>query len=461
MSHLAHGACARPPARSSPCSSRSGSTWHPIRSARLSPQPVFALDATLALTSVHEGTLERVAKPDAPERRSSSVCRRGAQTFWATGLVDAFSRLSAGLWSGREDLNLRPPVPQTSPRYDRGRVYQPSGHRPRSDTRPAHDSGGRNGGACVPGLEVGELVLRFAGQEVDQAALDALALEERVVDLPGDRHLDAEARRRGRSRHRRCRRPRRRPAGTPRSPATAGPWPAPRRVDGCGTAVEPQVATTSPMPARPGKRQRIRAGGDPQSHHLGQAAGHEPGLAVVAEAEPIGGARGDRDDVLQRSAELHAEDVGVACRAGTRGGRAAPTTRSASAGSAAATTADAGRPRAISGPGSGRTGRRCAPAAMPPASAITSVIRRSVPRSRPLTTDRTSAAGRDAGGDRRHRLPQMGTTAPPRSPGRRPRGPPDPPSAGCDRAGRCPAAGARCVARTVSRSAVSAEWHRA
>src|SRR3954467_10859208 len=50
---------------------------------------------------------------------------------------------------------------------------------------------GRDAEGLHPALEVAELVLRLAGQEVDQAALHALAREQRVVDLLRDRHLDA------------------------------------------------------------------------------------------------------------------------------------------------------------------------------------------------------------------------------------------------------------------------------
>ena len=74
---------------------------------------------------------------------------------------------------------------------------------------------------------------------------------------------------------------------------------------------EPQVAMTSPMPARPGEGQRVRAGGDPDPGHLGQATGHQPRLAVVAEAELLRRARRDRDDVLEGPAQLDAEHVAV------------------------------------------------------------------------------------------------------------------------------------------------------
>ena len=62
-------------------------------------------------------------------------------------------------------------------------------------------------------------------------------------------------------------------------------------------------------PGEAGERQRVRAGRDAEPRHLGQTAGQQPGLAVVAEAEPVGGAGRDRDDVLERPAQLDAEDV--------------------------------------------------------------------------------------------------------------------------------------------------------
>ena len=64
-------------------------------------------------------------------------------------------------------------------------------------------------------------------------------------------------------------------------------------------------------PGQTGERQRVRPGGDPEPGHLGQAAGHQAGLAVVAEAELLGGAGGDREDVLERAAQLDADEVAV------------------------------------------------------------------------------------------------------------------------------------------------------
>ena len=117
----------------------------------------------------------------------------------------------------------------------------------------------------------------------------------------------------------------------------------------------------------------------------------QPGLPVVAEAELLRGAGGDRDDVLERAAQLDAQDVPVDVEPEL----APPEPRLRSAPPAPRPP----RPRpprpAARGrspaPGSGRTAPRSAAGSNAPASAMTSLIRRSVPRSRPLTTDRRSA----------------------------------------------------------------------
>ena len=158
---------------------------------------------------------------------------------------------------------------------------------------------------------------------------------------------------------------------------------------------EPQVAMTSPMPARPGERQRVRAGGDPDPGHLGQATGHQPRLAVVAEAELLRGARRDRDDVLEGPAQLDAEHVAVHVEPeptaaeplldpSPRAPRPPPPRPP--------TPAAGGRSPAR---GWGPTARRRAADRWEPASAMTWVIRRWVLGSMPFTTDSTAAvAGR-------------------------------------------------------------------
>jgi hypothetical protein len=61
----------------------------------------------------------------------------------------------------------------------------------------------RNWRFCPPdplSAQPAQLVLRFAREQIDEAALDALALEERELDLAGDRHLDPELVREGQRR---------------------------------------------------------------------------------------------------------------------------------------------------------------------------------------------------------------------------------------------------------------------
>jgi len=61
----------------------------------------------------------------------------------------------------------------------------------------------------------------------------------------------------------------------------------------------------------PRERERVRAGGDPEAGHFRQAARDQAGLAVVAEAQAVGGARRDRDDVLEGPAELDTDQVRI------------------------------------------------------------------------------------------------------------------------------------------------------
>src|SRR5262245_42518 len=88
--------------------------------------------------------------------------------------------------------------PATISRYSSGRKMRFESTRaspPSVRSRVASGSALAAAEARHPALEVGQLVLRFARQQVDQAALHALALEEGVVHLLGDRHLDAVSRR--------------------------------------------------------------------------------------------------------------------------------------------------------------------------------------------------------------------------------------------------------------------------
>src|SRR6266850_2152300 len=57
--------------------------------------------------------------------------------------------------------------------------------------------------------------------------------------------------------------------------------------------------------------ERVRAFREPVARDLREAARDEPSFGVLAVAHAIDRARAERDDVLQRSAQLHADDVGV------------------------------------------------------------------------------------------------------------------------------------------------------
>src|SRR5439155_11519402 len=162
---------------------------------------------------------------------------------------------------------------------------------------PRSGTGARRAEAVGPGAEVGQLVLRLAGEEVDEAALHALALEQGVVHLACDRHLDREPDGEGDRRVDRV--------GALRDAGKRGldvrPAATRRELD-----AEPMVARQRRSPGghdvaeagQPRERHRVRAGRDAEPHHLGQAAGDEPRLAVVTEAEAVGGPGGDRYYVI-------------------------------------------------------------------------------------------------------------------------------------------------------------------
>ena len=149
----------------------------------------------------------------------------------------------------------------------------------------------------------------------------------------------------------------------------------------------------SPTPASPAKVSGLAPGGDPEAGHLGQPAGQQPGLAVVAEPERVGGAGGDGDDVLERAAQLDAEDVAVDVEP-----ELAPAEpRHDPLREVRIRRRDDGRRRQAPGdlgaPGSGPDRAAIRAAARPAAAAITSLIRSRLPASRPLTTDRQVGLG--------------------------------------------------------------------
>ena len=62
---------------------------------------------------------------------------------------------------------------------------------------------------------------------------------------------------------------------------------------------------------QPGERRGFAAHRHAEPGQLGETAGHHHRPRVVADAEALGDAAGDGDDVLQRPAELAADDVVV------------------------------------------------------------------------------------------------------------------------------------------------------
>ena len=68
-----------------------------------------------------------------------------------------------------------------------------------------------------------------------------------------------------------------------------------------------QVADTAEARERLGARTQL----DAQPGNFGDTAGHQRRFGVVPEPQPVADARGQRDDVFQRTAQLHAGPVVV------------------------------------------------------------------------------------------------------------------------------------------------------
>ena len=129
-----------------------------------------------------------------------------------------------------------------------------------------------------------------------------------------------------------CRRARPRAARVVRTPSATLP-PSEVRISGslrpwpkaCPTVRlrlrEPvQVSTRSPDAGEAGKGFAAAAAGYGEAGDFGDAAGHEGGGGVVAEADAGGDTGGDGDDVLERAAEFDADDVGGGVEAEGLGG---------------------------------------------------------------------------------------------------------------------------------------------
>ncbi len=129
---------------------------------------------------------------------------------------------------------------------------------------------------------------------------------------------------------------------------TVIPWPSRTPNEWLRDSGDMHVAMRSPTPASPAKVTASPTEGRAEPHRLGQAAGDDRRLGVVAHAQALGHADGERDDVLHGAADLGADDVGCRCRGGSRVPRR-PTRRARpSAALADATTEAAGCLTAIS-----------------------------------------------------------------------------------------------------------------
>ena len=168
-----------------------------------------------------------------------------------------------------------------------------------------------------------------------------------------------------------------------------------------------QVTTMSPIPASPRKLSGFPPRASPKPGQLGQAPGDERGPGVVADAEPLGDAGGQRHHVLHHAGDLAADDVGVGVDAEgvgheqpldhRRRARRRPWPRP--------------RPWACPPPPRwrcwGRSARRSGPSACPGrTSAATSVMRLSDPCSSPLARLSTRASGGTNGAASRQHRPE-------------------------------------------------------
>ena len=146
-----------------------------------------------------------------------------------------------------------------------------------------------------------------------------------------------------------------------------------------------QVATRSPSPASPANVGGSAPSADAEPGGLGEPAGDERGLGVVAHAHALGHADGEGDDVLDGAAELAADDVGVGVGAEVRAPRRRPATRSADVLVGAGD--DAWRPAAAAAISRARLGPETTAirsGSTPATSAMTSLIRLVVPSSTPF-----------------------------------------------------------------------------
>ena len=130
----------------------------------------------------------------------------------------------------------------------------------------------------------------------------------------GPRGRSASRRRAGRparARRRPCRRPRRRPAGVASMSAQRRPFASSTPSRWLRDSGEPQVAITSPMPASPAKVSGFAPAAIPSRVISARPRVISPALPLSPKPSAVRRPGGDRDDVLERAAQLDADEVAV------------------------------------------------------------------------------------------------------------------------------------------------------
>ena len=287
--------------------------------------------------------------PRWPRPRRSKVLPSGPPSHYPPKRENGPRRAVAygGYWSGRPDLNRRPPVPQTGALPD---CATPRQARSLARGRPPSPTRGRRARPSIRGP---------AGRSGSAARSCPRTARCGPPGRSASRRRDAPP---GRAPPRPCRHlPRSRPA-SPRSPATSGRSPAPRRAGGSATAASrtsrrrrrcrPGPAKVSGLAPAAAPTRIISARPRVMSPALPLSPNPRPSAAPAAIATMFLSAPHSSTPRMSRP---------TYSRNSRRPSRSA--IRAASAGSSAATTAEAGRPRAISpgevGPGQrGDPGRR-------------------------------------------------------------------------------------------------------